>query len=84
MLNESAFQLGIILGKKAFMNNKIFYKDVYNTLETEDDALEVMLNCWLAEELMIDMFYGDLDFNSMRAGWAKGFLDSLFPMRAFC
>ena len=84
MLNESAFQLGIKKKKKAFMNNKIFYKDVYNTLETEDDALEVMLNCWLAEELMIDMFYGDLDFNSMRTGWSKGFLDSLFPMRDFC
>jgi len=30
------------------------------------------------------MFYGDLDFNSMRMGWSKGFLDSLFPMREFC
>ena len=84
MLNQSAFELGIRLGKKAYMNNKIFYKDVYNTLETEDDASEVMLNCWLAEELMINMFYGDLDFTSMRNGWSKGFLDSLFPMRKFC
>ena len=84
MLNDSAFKVGIKLGQKAYGKNKVFYKEIYNTLETEDDALEIMLNCWLAEELMIDIFYGDLDFESIRKGWSKGFLDSLFPMRKFC
>tara|TARA_R110000824_G_scaffold17706_3_gene71306 strand:+ start:2480 stop:2734 length:255 start_codon:yes stop_codon:yes gene_type:complete len=84
MLNNSAYEFGVKLGKKAYLKNKFFYQDIYETLETEDDALEVMLNCWLAEELMIYLFYSDLDITALREGWSNGFLDSLFPLREYC
>ena len=84
MLNNPAYKVGVKLGKKAYLKNKLFYQDIYETLETEDDALEVMLNCWLAEELMINLFYNDLDITDLREGWTNGFLDSLFPMRKYC
>ena len=64
--------------------NKLFYQDIYNKLETENDALEVMANCWLAEEDQIKLIYRNCDLEDLRKGWSKGFLDALFPMRDLC
>ena len=55
-----------------------------NKLETENDALEVMANCWLAEEDQIRLIYDNYDIIDLRMGWSKGFLDALFPMRDLC
>jgi len=84
MFDNTSYEVGIQLGQKSYTKNKLFYKEIYNTLETEDDAIEVMLNCWLAEELIINLVCADLDNESVRKGWSKGFLDCLFPLRKFC
>lgn len=84
MLDNFAFEIGVKLGEKSYHRNKPFYQDMYNKLETESDALEVMANCWLAEEDQIRLIYDNYDIIDLRMGWSKGFLDSLFPMRDLC
>ena len=84
MLDNFAFEIGVKLGEKSYQRNKLFYQDIYNKLETENDALEVMANCWLAEEDQIRLIYRNCDLEDLRKGWSKGFLDALFPMRDLC
>ena len=84
MLDNFAFEIGVKLGEKSYYRNKPFYQDIYNRLETENDALEVMANCWLAEEDQIKLIYSNYDLDDLRKGWSKGFLDTLFPMRFLC
>jgi len=84
MLDNFAFEIGVKLGAKSYQRNKLFYQDVYSKLETENDALEVMANCWLAEEDQIKLIYHNYDIHDLRKGWSKGFLDSLFPLRDLC
>ena len=84
MLDNFAFEIGVKLGEKSYTRNKMFYQEIYNKLETEQEALEVMANCWLAEEDKIRIIYSPYDMEDLRKGWSKGFLDALFPLRDLC
>jgi len=84
MLDNFAFEIGVKLGEKSYHRNKFFYQECYNQLETENDALEIMANCWVAEEDQIRLIYNNYDIEDIRKGWTKGFLDALFPMRNWC
>ena len=75
------YDIGIQLGMNSYYSAQLYYPEQLASMETEEDALELMTEIWLYDSMVIKVKYPQLEESILRKGWCDGFLDALFPLR---
>ena len=83
-VNFEVYDLGVSFGIKAAQSSVDYYKERMESVEVEEDVLEIMSIYWKHDELLLSNMFPLEQLNMLRRGWSDGFLNTIFPLRHWC